>query len=577
MAHIIQRRTIPNQPIRIDGFSPLLQRIYAARGIHSAEQLNYGLAAMHKPTLQGLAAACSLLEQALRERWFVLIIGDFDADGATSTAVAIRALRAMGVTKIDYLVPNRFEYGYGLSPEIVDVAAKSKPQLIITVDNGISSIAGVERATEYGIPVLITDHHLPAEQLPNAAVIVNPNLKNDDFPSKHLAGVGVVFYLMAALRAHLRQCGWFVERGLQEFNIATLLDLVALGTVADVVPLDHNNRILVSQGLKRIQSGKCVAGISALAQVGNRTLPRLVASDMSFALAPRLNASGRLEDISVGIECLLTDDADRALQLAQQLDEINHERRHIEQEMKLEAFAEMERIEANLNQQSLPAGLSLYKDDWHPGVVGILASRIKEQYHRPTIIFADEGNGQIKGSARSIQGLHIRDALESISSQHPELITKFGGHAMAAGLSLPKANLTTFKQAFADCVQQKLGDQVGQKTILTDGALSGSECSMATAEQIRQSGPWGQEFPEPLFDGVFKILDKRVLKDAHLKMTLEHKEGEVFDAIAFNERGEWITSQVQYVRIVYKLDINEFRGRKSVQLMVEHIESAPKK
>lgn len=596
MAHNIQRRDIPTdstgQPthgnrscvvsstdipvgLRINSIHPVLQRVFAARGITDSEQLDYRLAAMHKPTLKGLDGACQLLEQALREQWFILIVGDFDADGATSTAVAIRALRAMGAAKVDYLVPNRFEYGYGLSPEIVDVAAKMQPQLIITVDNGISSIAGVQRATEHGIPVLVTDHHLPGAELPAAAVIVNPNLKGDEFPSKNLAGVGVIFYLMAALRAHLRQCGWFAEQGLAEFNIAMLLDLVALGTVADVVPLDYNNRILIDQGIKRIKSGQCIAGISALAEVGNRKLQNLVASDMGFAIAPRLNAAGRLEDISVGIECLLTDDAGRALQLAQQLDQINHERRHIEQEMKLEAFAELERIEANLKNQPMPAGISLYKDDWHQGVVGILASRIKDKYHRPTIIFADEGDGVVKGSARSVQGLHIRDVLESISSAQPNLINKFGGHAMAAGLSLPKANLNNFKQAFADCVQQQLGESVGQKTIYSDGELSGSDCSMGLAEQIRQSGPWGQNFPEPLFDGVFKIIDKRVLKDAHLKMTLEHKDGEIFDAIAFNERGEWITSRVQHIRIVYRLDINEFRGRKSVQLMVDFIEGAP--
>lgn len=574
MSQKIQRRTVSESiGLANSTLHPVVQRIFAARGIQSESELDYRLAAMHKPTLSGLGEACNLLEKALREQWFVLIVGDFDADGATSTAVAIRALKAMGISKVDYLVPNRFEYGYGLSPEIVDVAAQKQPQLIITVDNGISSIAGVAKAKEYGIPVLVTDHHLPAEQLPDAEVIVNPNLRGDEFPSKNLAGVGVVFYLMAALRAHLRQCGWFSEQGIQEFNIASLLDLVALGTVADVVPLDYNNRILVDQGIKRIKSGQCIAGISALMEVGNRKLQNIVASDMGFAVAPRLNAAGRLEDISVGIECLLTDDSSRALQLAQQLDQINHERRHIEQEMKLEAFDELERIEANLKNQPMPAGLSLYKDDWHQGVVGILASRIKDKYHRPTIIFADEGEGMIKGSARSVQGLHIRDALESISSQTPNLISKFGGHAMAAGLSLPKAKLNEFKAAFSDHVQQQLGAQVGQKIILTDGELNGTECSMGMADQIRKLGPWGQSFPEPLFDGVFKILDKRVLKDAHLKMTLEHKDGEVFDAIAFNERGEWITSAVQHIRIVYRLDINEFRGRKSVQLMVEYLQA----
>ena len=569
----IKHRPIPNNSsLAIN--NPVLQRIFTARGITDNAQLDYRLATMLKPTLHGLGAACELLEKALRESWSILIVGDFDADGATSTAVIIRALRAMGAAKVDYLVPNRFEYGYGLSPEIVEVAAKMQPQLIITVDNGISSIAGVAKAGQYGIPVLVTDHHLPGEELPQAAVIVNPNLANDDFESKNLAGVGVVFYLMAALRSHLRQCGWFAERSLPEFNVATLLDLVALGTVADVVALDYNNRILVAQGLKRIRAGHCVAGLSALIEVGKRNAQQLVASDLGFAVGPRLNAAGRLEDISIGIECLLTDDASRAQQLAQQLDEINHERRHIEQEMKLEAFAEMERLEAKLKQVALPAGLCLYKPEWHQGVVGILASRVKDKYHRPVIVFADEGNGMIKGSARSVQGLHIRDALEYVSSQNPGLIGKFGGHAMAAGLSLPQENLASFKRAFADYVQQQMGEQVGLKQVLTDGELDAGQFSMSLADEIRKSGPWGQQFPEPLFDGVFKILDKRVLKDAHLKMTLEHDSGEVFDAIAFNERGEWITSAVQHIRIAYKLDINEFRGRKSIQLMVDYLEVA---
>ncbi len=579
MPQTIERRTLPKdpsgQPVRIAGhLHPVVQRVLLARGIRSEAELDYRLAALHKPSLSGLSVACELLERALREQWFILIVGDFDADGATSTALAIRALQAMGAARVDYLVPNRFDYGYGLSAEIVDVAAQRQPQLIITVDNGISSIAGVARAAAHGIPVLITDHHLPASELPEAAAIINPNLRGDEFPSKHLAGVGVVFYLLAALRAHLRQCGWFAEQGLQELNIASLLDLVALGTVADVVPLDYNNRILVEQGMRRIRSGQCVAGLSALMMVSQRKPAQAVAADMGFGVAPRLNAAGRLEDISVGIECLLTDDADRALQLAQQLDEINHARRHIEQEMKQEAFAELERIEARLDKQPMPAGLSLYKRDWHQGVVGILAARIKEKYHRPTIVFANAGEGVLKGSARSVPGLHIRDVLEAISSQQPGLIDKFGGHAMAAGLSLAEAKLDTFKQAFAAQVQQQLGDSVGQARILTDGELSGADCSLALAEQLRQLGPWGQGFSEPLFDGVFKVLDKRVLKDAHLKLTLQHRDGEIVDAIAFNQRGEWLTSAVQHIRIAYRLGINEWRGRKSVQLMVEHCEAA---
>lgn len=570
----IKRRHI-SQINSLDGsLHPVLQRVYAARGVESGAQLNYSLSAMLAAQMSGIEAACDLLAQTLRAEKLILVVGDFDADGATSTAVMLRALRMMGAARVDYLVPNRFDYGYGLSPEIVDVAAAREPALIVTVDNGISSLAGVDRANSLGIPVLVTDHHLPGEQLPAAAAIVNPNLNNDPFPSKSLAGVGVAFYLMAALRGHLRATDWFAEQGLQEPNLAELLDLVALGTVADVVPLDHNNRILVDQGLKRIRAGKCVPGISALLEVGKRRREKIVASDLGFAVAPRLNAAGRLEDISLGIECLLSDDSSRALELAQQLDQINHERRQIEQEMKQQAFAELEKLEASLERQAVPAGLCLYREDWHQGVVGILASRIKDRFHRPVIVFADEGNGQIKGSARSVQGVHIRDALEHISTRNPGLISKFGGHAMAAGLSMPLASLKPFREAFADYVEQQLGETVGEKVIYSDGELPADQLGIQLAELLTQAGPWGQSFPEPLFDGVFRLLDRRIVGEHHLKMTLEHPAGKALDAIAFNETGQWMNSQTRMVRIVYKLDVNEFRGQRSVQLMVEHIEPA---
>ncbi|EDY87480.1 single-stranded-DNA-specific exonuclease RecJ [gamma proteobacterium HTCC5015] len=571
---IVRRHLSGDRPLEDPSLPPLVDRILRTRGVSTVEQCQYTLKRLHAPDLLGMERACQRLYEVLEQQQSVIIVGDYDADGATSTAVLIRALKALGLKRIDYLVPNRFDYGYGLSPEIVEVAAQGKPDVLITVDNGISSIEGVARANQLGIDVIVTDHHLPGSVLPQALAIVNPNLENDPFPSKHLAGVGVVFYLLIALRAYLRDNGWFEARGVAPLNLAESLDLVALGTVADVVRLDENNRILVDQGLKRIRSGQCCPGINALLQVAKRKANQLQAADLGFAVGPRLNAAGRLDDMSLGIECLLTDDASRAEEIAAALDGINHERRQIEQTMKDQAFKALERLEASLEGQALPAALSVFEENWHPGVVGIVAARVKERFHRPVIAFARESDDVVKGSARSIAGLHIRDALERVNSQHPGLIQKFGGHAMAAGLSLPEKNLASFRQAFAAVVAEQLGESVGQRELHTDGGLSGDEMTLSMAECLQQYGPWGQGFPEPRFDGEFEIVDQRIVGQHHLKMVLRHPDGPSIDAIAFNETGEHLTG-AQRIRAVYALDINEFRGQRSVQLKIDYLEPRP--
>ncbi len=551
---------------------PLLARIYAARGIDSAEALDRSLARLLPFTeLAGIDAAVDLLQQALRDGQRILIIGDFDADGATSSALGVRALRAMGAAQVDYLVPNRFEYGYGLTPEIVAVAAENKPDLLITVDNGISSIDGVAAAKALGMRVLVTDHHLPGDALPAADAIVNPNQPGDAFPAKGTAGVGVIFYVMLALRARLREAGWFAEQGISEPNLAGLLDLVALGTVADVVPLEHNNRILVAQGLARIRRGQCCPGITALIRVARRNPQQLVAADLGFALGPRLNAAGRLEDMALGIECLLADDADAALLLAQRLDALNRERREIEAEMKAEAMCILDDM-ALADDAELPVGLCLFEPHWHPGVIGILASRVKDRLHRPVIVFAETGEGDIKGSARSVPGLHIRDALDAVAKRHPDLLQKFGGHAMAAGLSLARADFARFSQAFDEEVRRHLGPADLRREILSDGELSAAELSLPLAESLRAAGPWGQGFPEPLFDGVFDIVSRRIVGDNHLKLVLRPPGSEqIIDAIAFNTVDHDWPADTTQVELAYRLDVNEYNGRRSAQLLVEHI------
>jgi single-stranded-DNA-specific exonuclease len=567
--HVIHQRPLPaNMPV-LGNIHPVLARLYAARKVTTPTQLEYGLKhLLSYQDLTGIDVAIDLLVTALQQQQRVLVVGDFDVDGATSTTLALEALRMFGLEQVDYLVPNRFKYGYGLTPEIVAVAAESRPDLIITVDNGISSLAGVAAANERGIQVLITDHHLAGASLPVAAAIVNPNQPDDRFGSKALPGVGVIFYVMLALRARLRELDWFTAA--EEPNLASLLDLVALGTVADVVPFDYNNRILVAQGMARVRAGHCRPGIRALLEVAGRDPTRLVTTDFGFCVAPRINAAGRLEDMSVGIECLLTQDMGRARQLASQLDRLNRERRGIEDEMKQQALELIDGMQ--LEDESLPVGLCLYDEQWHEGVVGIVASRLKDRLHRPVIAFARTGSGEIKGSARSVKGVHIRDALDAVAAHHPELISRFGGHAMAAGLSLPEANFSAFASAFDEEVRRHLDDDQLQGVLLSDGPLTAEEMDLELAEQIRAGGPWGQGFEEPLFHGEFEILERRIVGEHHLKLSLRPPHARrVLDAIAFHATdADWPAGTAR-LEAAYRLDVNEFRGQRSVQLILQHV------
>ncbi len=570
----ITRRSVPSVDFSWPDHLPArLQAIYASRGVSNSKQLERSLQYLLKPQqLKGLDAALSLLLDALVQQKRMLIVGDFDADGATSSALAMLALRDMGAEHVNYLVPNRFEFGYGLTPEIVEVAKGYQPDLIITVDNGISSLDGVKAAQAVGIEVLVTDHHLPGQQLPSAEAIVNPNQPECSFPSKNLAGVGVIFYLMSALRTALRDMGWFQELGRSEPNMASYLDLVALGTVADVVPLDANNRILVYQGLQRIRAGRARPGILALLDVSGRQPQRLVASDLGFTVGPRLNAAGRLDDMSLGIECLLCDRPELAREMAVELDDLNRDRRAIEAGMQQEALAAL--AELSLADEQIPWGICLFDARWHQGVIGILASRIKERYHRPVIAFAEAGNGEIKGSARSIPGFHIRDALDAVAAKHPELLSKFGGHAMAAGLSLAAENLPAFQIAFDQIVHDSLNESDLRALVFSDGELVSTDFTLELAHNLRDAGPWGQHFPEPAFDGVFNLVKQRIVGEKHLKMVVscEDNPSQLLDAIAFNVDLElWPNMQAQRIQLAYRLDVNEFRGKQSVQLMVEHL------
>ncbi|MFQ6790835.1 single-stranded-DNA-specific exonuclease RecJ [Serratia marcescens] len=551
---------------------PLLRRLYALRGVQAEQELERSVKGMLPwQQLDGIDDAVSLLQQALADGRRIMVVGDFDADGATSTALTVLALRSMGGAAVDYLVPNRFEDGYGLSPEVVEQAAARGAELIVTVDNGISSHAGVDVAHTKGMQVLVTDHHLPGETLPAAEAIVNPNLRGCAFPSKSLAGVGVAFYLMLALRARLRDSGWFEQRALAMPNLAELLDLVALGTVADVVPLDANNRILVYQGLNRIRAGKCRPGIRALLEVANRDARQLAANDLGFALGPRLNAAGRLDDMSIGVALLLSDDIAQARMLANDLDALNQTRREIEQGMQVEALQLCDRLERTSTE--LPYGLAMYHPEWHQGVVGILASRIKERFHRPVIAFAPAGDGILKGSGRSVPGLHMRDALERLDMLNPGLMMKFGGHAMAAGLSLEEAKFDEFRQRFGELVGEWLDPAMLEGVIWSDGELAMQELSLTTAELLREGGPWGQAFPEPTFDGKFRILQQRLVGEKHLKLMVEPLGGgPLLDGIAFNvDTTLWPDSSVREVELAYKLDVNEFRGNRNVQLLIQHL------
>lgn len=552
---------------------PLLQRIYANRGVLNDSYLERSAKGLHSYThFYGIEAAVKLLAEALTKQRRIIIVGDFDVDGATSSALAVSALSMMGCNQVDYFVPNRFDDGYGLSPKVVEKVAAKGAQLIITVDNGISSIEGVAAAKALGIQVLVTDHHLPSDELPDADAMINPNLNQCAFPSKSVAGVGVAFYLMLALRAHLRESGWFTEQDIPEPNLAELLDLVALGTVADVVALDVNNRILVYQGLMRIRAGFCRPGIQALIEIANRNMQTLVASDFGFAIGPRINAAGRLDDMSFGVELLLCQSLPAARQMASELDGLNQTRKEIELSMKEEAIAICERWQFG-NGAPLPSGLALFQKEWHQGVIGILASRLKDKFHRPVIAFAGAGEGLIKGSARSITGVNVRDILESIDLQCPGLIKSFGGHAMAAGLTLAEIDIERFAGLFDVAVKHIIGADELNAECLTDGELLPTQINLNVAEMLREAGPWGQGFPEPLFDGKFKVLQQKLLAGKHLKMMLEPAMGgKMVDAIAFNiDLKRWPDPSVQLVELAYRLDINEYRGNRSVQLMIEHI------
>lgn len=550
--------------------NPLLNRIYQNRGIQSTEELELSLQRIHNPNLlANIEQATDLLISAFKQQARIIVVGDFDADGATSTALAVLALRALGFEQVEYLIPDRFSQGYGLSESVAEMVIAKGTDLVLTVDNGISSFEGIARLKQHNIQVLVTDHHLPADHLPDADAMVNPNLADCRFPSKNLAGVGVIFYVMVALRAKFRALGLFKQN---EPNLAEFLDLVALGTVADVVPLDHNNRILVNQGLLRIQAGKCRAGIQALIEIAKRENRTLQAADLGFAIAPRLNAAGRLENMSLGVELLISNNLPLARQLALELDSLNQTRKEFEQEMKTEALAICAKL-PELNQNTQAHGIVLYQADWHQGVIGILASRIKDQFHRPVIAFAQESEESelLKGSARSISGLHIRDILERIDSNYPDLIVKFGGHAMAAGLTLHQDNLLRFKAIFDETIDEFAEPAMLQGIVYTDGILQSNEFNLQTVEMLRQAGPWGQNFPEPVFEGDFRVLQQRLLAGKHLKLLLENEQGMLLDGIWFNADVRYYPDlSIKQAKVCYKLDINEFRGNRNLQLLIEY-------
>lgn len=568
---------------------PILSSIYQSRGIGSERELNYSLSGLFPfHQLHDIEKAACLIADAIQQQDRILIVGDFDADGATSTALGIRALRQFGAHEPCYLVPNRFEYGYGLTPEIVEVARHMKPQLLITVDNGISSIDGVRLAKSLGMKVVVTDHHLAADELPNADAIVNPNQPDCSFESKAACGCAVIFYVMTAVRVELRKRGWFDKR--EEPNMAQFLDLLALASVADVVPLDKNNRIFIDQGLRRIRSGKAISGIRALLKAGGKQAHSLVASDLGFAIGPRLNAAGRLDDMSTGIECLLTDNDALAQQYAEELNNLNEERKQIEREMQQQALVGLESklmlssFSEDKSKNEMEWGLCIYDADWHQGVIGILASRIKDKFHRPVIAFAnaededqefksDDGDQEIKGSARSIPGLHIRDALDLIAKKRPDMLSKFGGHAMAAGLSIKLKYFNEFQQLFDQVCHDLLTKEQLEQVILSDGELLGGDFNLSLAGLLKYAGPWGQEFPEPIFDGCFTIVNQRIVGSNHLKLLLMPQGSQqCIDAIAFNvSLDEWLDEACQRIHCAYQLDINEYRGNQNVQLLIRHI------
>jgi len=574
LPRILQREFDQTNEHALGDLHPILKRIYLSRSITSSKELELGLNQLIPPKkLAGIEDAVEILVEAISADASILIVGDFDADGATSCALGVLALRAMGARHVAYIVPNRFEFGYGLTPEIVKLAAPAQPDLIITVDNGISSHEGIEEAASCGISVLVTDHHLPGKELPPADAIVNPNRPDDTFPSKALAGVGVIFYLMIALRSGLRDLGWFERMKIDPPNLAEYLDLVAVGTVADLVPLDHNNRILVAHGLKRITGGKSRPGINALLKVAGRDITRTVSSDLGFVVAPRLNAAGRLDDISTGIECLLSETPSQAKALAKQLDELNRTRREVEAGMQARAQEAVAKLDLE-NDDDRARGYCLFDKHWHHGVVGLVASRIKESTHRPVLALAPAGEEMIKGSARSIHGLHIRDLLETIATREEGLIDKFGGHAMAAGLSLKRSKLDQFTKIYEREIEAALSTMDLDESILTDGELGVDEINLQLSEMLRSGGPWGMGFPEPLFHGRFRVTESRVVGEKHLKMTLSPEgSGKTVSGICFNlvSPGDQ-PPQLNLIRAIYRLDTNQFRGRQTLQLIIQSVE-----
>ena len=570
---IVRREPGEELPTFDGNLHPLLQRIYKNRKIFRQEELDLSLSNLLPPdSLKGIETACRLLHRVMKSNGKILVIGDYDTDGATAATVAILGLRALGTEQVDYLVPNRFDFGYGLSPEIADVALSQPPDLVITVDNGITSLEGVRRLRDKGIEVIVTDHHLPGEQLPNASAIVNPNQSCCAFPSKSLAGVGVMFYLLLALRRYLRHNDWFGQYKKDAPNLANLLDLVALGTVADVVHLDYNNRILVAQGIARIQSGICRPGIKAILAAAGKDHGGISSTDLGFVVAPRLNAAGRLDDISMGIECLLTDDTGKASELAAILHEINAERKQIEQQMQQQAIKYVSDIE-QLNGAN---GICLYQENWHQGITGLVASRIKDRLNQPVIIFAESSAGKLKGSARSISGLHIRDLIEDITRRQPGLVEKFGGHAMAAGLTLTKENFAPFADYFYSAVCEHFSVHNNANQIFTDGPLESEFFTRQIAELLKNAAPWGQGFGPPVFDNEFRVIGQKVVGDQHLKLRLA-LGNQVFDGIAFRliQPGE-TAPNLDWIRAAFQLDLNEFRGTKSLQLIIEHLEPVSK-
>ena len=562
---LIQQRPFITRPENIQGVSPFIAQILARRGVQSEQELELKLKYLLAPNMKGLEQAIQIMDQAIDDKNKIVIVGDYDADGATSTALMVLALRDMGAT-VEYLVPDRFKYGYGLTPKIADLAfTRYQPDLLITVDNGISSHAGVEQAQAHGMQVIITDHHLTTKETPKAEAVVNPNQLGCEFPSKALAGVGVAFYLLANLSSHRSKLGK------SNSKVAQYLDLVALGTYADVASLDYNNRILVDAGVKRIQQNQCRAGISALLDIAGREPSELKAQDLGFVLGPRINAAGRMETMDIGIECLIAIDMQTAYPLAQQLNQLNVERRQVEAQMKQEALSEL--VTLQLDQADLPAALILFEPHWHQGVIGIVAGRLKEQFHRPSIVFAADDDGiHIKGSARSIEGVHIRDAIELIAEQHPHLVSHFGGHAAAAGLTIQKKHFEEFKQVFEQLIST-MDESLFYATLWTDGELPTTTFQIDTVDLLQNLTPWGQKFPSPIFEGVFKVLDYRWLKETHLKLRLALENGQIVEAIAFNASEKFEFDAMQdSVRLVYELDKNEFNGNVSLQLRVIHLE-----